>query len=90
MWLYANEPHSVRLHVQPGPAGFQLVILGPSNASAEFDFAEMEHLERFRARYERDLLARGFVLQAGMERRSTGERRVAIRPISWSRRREAR
>ena len=90
MWLYANEPHSVRLHVQPGPAGFQLVIRGPNSASAEFDFTEMANLENFRARYERDLLARGFVLQASGERRVQAERREAIRPISWSRRRESR
>ncbi len=90
VWLYVNDPHSVRLHVQPGPAGFQLVIRGPNNATAEFDFTEMVNLDRFRSRYERDLVARGFQLQGAAERRQAGERRLAPRPISWSRRREAR
>lgn len=86
VWLFTSAAHSVRLHVQPGPAGFQLVIFGPGNATAEFDFAGMEHLERFREQYARDLIARGFELQAGAERRSGADRRAAQRPMSADRR----
>ena len=70
VWLYTRDPESVRLAVQPGPAGFQLVIFGPGNASAEFDFAEMKNLDLFREKYEQDLLARGFTIQATAERRT--------------------
>jgi hypothetical protein len=87
IWLFTRESESVRLCVQPGPAGFQLAIFGPGNASAEVDFAELENLERFREKYRRDLLARGFEAHTATDRRQGTDRRLMPRPSAVERRR---
>jgi hypothetical protein len=88
--LFTKAEASVRLCVRDGPAGFQLVIFGPGNASAEFDFAELENLERFRDKYERDLIAGGFRLHTVGDRRSGIDRRQVLRIAAGERRRTGR
>ena len=88
VWLFTKDQEAVRLLVQPAPAGFRLTIAGPGSASAEFDFTERVNLDRFREKYEQDLLARGFHIEAAVERRRGGARRGAP-PESGERRRAA-
>ena len=73
VWLFTRDPESVWLSVQPGPAGYRLAIFGPDAASAEFDFADLDNLERFREKYVEDLTARGFVPAALAERPGSRE-----------------
>ena len=86
VWLFTREQEAVRLLVQPAAAGFRLLIAGPGPASAEFDFTEMSNLDLFRQNYERDLLARGFRIEAAVERRSGVDRRSVPRPSPERRR----
>ena len=85
VWLFTRDQESVRLAVRSAPAGFRLMIFGPGSASAEFDFAEVSNLDRFREKYEQDLLAQGFVLEASAERRRGADHVVA--PVVPERRR---
>jgi hypothetical protein len=86
-WLFTRQDKSVRLEVQTGPDGAVLLVSGPDQNGARHDFADVASLEIFREGFERDLVARGFRLQAVAERRSEGDRRQASRPGSSDRRR---
>ena len=86
VWLFTKDHESVRLSVRPAPGGYRLTVFGPGLASAEFGFAEFENLERFRTQYEQDLLARGFRVQAAVERRGGTDRRSTPRSTTSRRR----
>lgn len=86
VWLFTRDQESVRLAVRSAPAGFRLMIFGPGSASAEFDFAEVSNLDRFREKYEQDLQAQGFSAHAVPERR-TSNISDGSRPPSAERRR---
>ena len=84
--LYTREPESVRLCVQPVPAGFTLAIFGPRAARTEIQFEQRENLERFLAQYEQDLIQKGFQMQPETERRAGLDRRVLLTRNSAERR----
>jgi hypothetical protein len=88
-WLFTREGESVRLEVevQDGSAGAQLFVSGPGEVSNAYDFDDERSLEGFRTTYERDLLERGFRLQAVAERRGGTDRRTDSRPGVRERRR---
>ena len=86
-WLFTRQDKSVRLEIQSGPEGAVLFVSGPDSNGARHDFADFASLETFREGFERDLVARGFRLQAVAERRSEGDRRGGPRPGSVDRRR---
>jgi hypothetical protein len=85
VWLFTSEAHSVRLHIEPGPSGVRIVVSGPGSETAHFDFADMDNLERFRQLLERDLITRGFQIQAVAERRRADQ--AAGRPDAMPERR---
>jgi hypothetical protein len=87
-WLFTREHESVRVQVEEVPqGGFELVVLGPGESNAAYDFTELPALEQFRLTCERDLVARGFRLQAVAERRKSADRREESRGSSRDRRR---
>jgi hypothetical protein len=86
-WLFTRQDKSVRIEVQAGPAEAVLLVSGPDSNADRHGFADIASLEVFREEFERDLVARGFRLQAVAERRSEADRRQAPRSSSSDRRR---
>jgi len=85
--LFTLQEKSVGLEVQAGPMGVVLLVSGPDDATARYDFDDIASLEIFREAFERDLVMRGFRLQAVAERRSEGDRRQSLRSMTTDRRR---
>jgi hypothetical protein len=86
-WLFTREHESVRVQVEDSPQGYLLIVMGPGENSASYDFGDAAAVDEFRQNYERDLVSRGFRLQAVAERRRTDDRRQSSRTASRERRR---
>jgi len=74
-WLFTRERESVRLEVHAIPGvGFHLVIKGPGNTQATYDFPDTTTLVNFQASYEQHLRAQGFLFEGFMSERRRAPR----------------
>jgi hypothetical protein len=88
--LYTRDRESVLLTAEPvDPADlvWRLTVQGPGEAVRTHDFNDAGVLSLFQESLERDLVERGFRLQATAERRRGMDRRQVIRIDSVDRRR---
>jgi hypothetical protein len=84
--LYTKDGQAVRLELQEGPGLLRLIVYGPGNAYQPIDFSDRKALTAYQSTYERDLLDRGFQLQASAERRGGADRRARPRDNTERRR----
>jgi hypothetical protein len=84
--LYTQGPESVYLQVEHIGAKWRLVVLGPGRSAASHEFNDHRALVEFQDSFEENLRARGFCLQASVERRSGADRR-SNRRVAGERRR---
>jgi hypothetical protein len=69
-WLFTRERESVRLEVHATQSGgFSLVVMGPGNKLATYDFPDATNLVNFQASYEQHLRAQGFAFEGFMSER---------------------